>query len=377
MSQRALSHGLASLSGPLRRISSTGSLTPMTTRTGFLLTLTVAFFVGVPRGKAAEADRVVIKATDENIEFFAGKQLVTRYHKESSVAKPYFWPLNVAAGDKLIPVTRAWPMEKGLPGESNDHVHQKSAWFCHGDVIPEGLELKSTEKVKGVAGVDFWSETPGHGVIACTGVDEPKFDGNHGQVKTRNEWRTAEGTRLLDETRIIHFYNLGNVWLFVVETDLNASVCPITFGDTKEGSIGIRINDAITEEKVVDKKKVKGEGKIENAEGKIGEKDCWGFPSAWCDYSGPIDGQTVGLALFTDPSNPLVSCWHSRGYGLMAANPFGRDKAGFPAMKGKTDLVRLAKGEHLKMRFGLLLHTGDAREGKVGEYYERFVKLKG
>ena len=46
-------------------------------------------------------------------------------------------------------------------------------------------------------------------------------------------------------------------------------------------------------------------------------------------------------------------------------------------MKGKTDLVKMAKGEHLKMRFGLLLHTGDAQEGKVGEYYERFVKLKG
>ena len=350
----------------------------MSTRRLFLLTLTTAALLGgVPRGPAAEPDSVVIKAADDKIEFFAGKQLVTRYHKDPGVAKPYFWPLNVAAGDKLIPVTRAWPMEKGLPGESTDHVHQKSAWFCHGDVIPEGIELKPTEKVKGVDGVDFWSEGPGHGVIVCTGVDEPKVDGNHGRVTTRNEWRTAEGTRLLDETRTIHFYNLGSARLFVVETDLYAGVCPITFGDTKEGSFGLRISDAITEEKTVDKKKVKGDGKIENAEGKVSEQDCWGFPSAWCDYSGPIEGQTIGLAIFTDPANPFASCWHSRGYGLMAANPFGRGKSGFPAMKGKTDLVKLAKGEHLKMRFGILLHTGDAQEGKVGEYYERFVKLKG
>jgi hypothetical protein len=349
----------------------------MKPRTLFLLLLTAALPGGVSRCGAAEPDGVVIKTADDKIEFFVGKQLISRYHKDSSVAKPYFWPLNVVAGDKLIPVTRAWPMEKGLPGESTDHVHQKSAWFCHGDVIPEGVPLKETEKVKGVEGVDFWSEAAGHGVIACIGVEEPKRDGSHCQVTTRNEWRTAEGTRLLEETRIIHFYNLGGARLFVVETDLNASVCPITFGDTKEGSFGIRISDAITEEKVVDKKKVKGDGKIENAEGAVGEKACWGYPSGWCDYSGPTDGQTVGLAIFTDPSNPVASCWHSRGYGLMAANPFGREKSGFPGMKGKTDLFKLAKGEHLKMRFGLLLHTGDAKEGKVAEYYERFVKLKG
>src|SRR5262249_58241 len=98
--------------------------------------------------------------------------------------------------------------------------------------------------------------------------------------------------------------------------------------------------------------------------------------SAWCDYSGTIDGKKVGIAILADPANSYPSCWHARGYGLMAANPFGRDKSGFPDMKGKTDLVKLAKGEHLKWRFGILIHSGDAKEGKVREYYDRFVKLK-
>ena len=144
---------------------------------------------------------------------------------------------------------------------------------------------------------------------------------------------------------MIHLYDLGDARLFVFDIDLHASVAPITFGDTKEGSFGIRINDAIREEKG-------GKGKIENAEGKVGEKACWGQLSAWCDYSGPLDGKVVGLAILSDPTNPVPACWHSRGYGLMAANPFGRAKSGFPAMKGKTDLVKLAKGEHLKLRYG-------------------------
>src|SRR5262249_1849132 len=118
-----------------------------------------------------------------------------------------------------------------------------------------------------------------------------------------------------------------------------------------------------------------GKGKLENADGKVNEKNIWGQKSPWCDYSGTLDGKVVGLAILDDPANNPTCCWHSRGYGLMAANPFGRDKS-FPAMKGKTDLVKLAKGEHLKLRYGVLIHPGDAKDGKVADYYQRFVKLK-
>jgi hypothetical protein len=61
----------------------------------------------------------------------------------------------------------------------------------------------------------------------------------------------------------------------------------------------------------------------------------------------------------------------------MAANPFGRARSGFPAMKGKTDLVRLAKGETLQLRYGLLMHEGDAETGRVAEQFRRFVELRG
>jgi hypothetical protein len=327
----------------------------------------------LPAGDRAEVNVIVDNGV---IDFLAGKDLVTRYHVGPEVAKPYFWPVRGPGG---VAMTRAWPMEKGQPGESTDHVHQKSVWFCHGDVIPEGVEFNRL--IKGVEGVDFWSEAKGHGTIVCTKVGSPKRDKNHGWVITRNEWRTAEGTKILGESRTIHLYNFGDTKLLVLDIDLTAEV-PVTFGDTKEGSFGIRINDAITEEKRVNKKLVKGEGKLENADGKVGERNkegfvCWGVLSKWCDYSGPIGGRTVGLAILDDPTNPYPACWHSRGYGLMAANPFGRARSGFPAMKGKTELVKLEKGKSLHLRYGLLIHPGDAKEGKVAEYYDRFVKLKG
>ena len=338
--------------------------------------LSLCFLAGValpaaeekkPAPKGAEIQILVDK---DAIEFCDGDHVTGRYHTAPTLAKPYFWPLNSPSG---TPITRAWPMEKDAPGEKTDHPHQKSAWFCHGDVIPEGIELK--QKVKGVEGVDFWAETPGHGRIVCTNVGVPEVKGKHGKVATKNEWLTADGVKILDETRVIHFHDLGKAQLLVLDIDLFASVCPITFGDTKEGSLGVRVRETLTE--------AAGKGVLTNADGHVGEgkagnkdmKGCWGVLSAWCDDSGPADDKTVGIALFADPNNAQPSCWHSRAYGLMAANPFGREKSGFPAQKGKKDLVKLAKGEHLKLRYGILLHDGDVSTGKVARMYEEFVKL--
>src|SRR5262245_19359839 len=212
---------------------------------------------------AAPPAPVKLNVTESAFDFTVGDELVARYHKGSDVAKPYFWPLNAPGG---FPVTRGWPMETGLPKETKDHVHQKSAWFCHGDVIPEGIELK--QKVKGVKGIDFWSETANHGKIGCVSVGEPTAERSTAWVTTKNEWRTADGIKILDEDRKIMVNDLGDARLVVLDIDLHASVCPITFGDTKEGSMGVRVNDEI--------KATGGNGSYVNADGKRNEREVWG-----------------------------------------------------------------------------------------------------
>ena len=317
---------------------------------------------------ATRADGVSVSVTRhaDRIDFQVGNELVTSYRIGADVPKPYFYPLRAPGG---TPVSRAWPIEKGLPGEvTDDHVHQKSAWWCHGDVIAEGLALK--HKVRTADGIDFWSEPTGHGVIACVGVDKADPSG----VVTRNEWRTADGQKVLDEVRTISFLPWGSGYLLAVRSELMASAYPITFGDTKEGSFGIRVNDQL---RVGDRKGRNPKSVIRNAEGKTTEKNCWGDQSAWCDYSGEVNGKMVGVAVFADPANKYPTCWHVRDYGLLAANPFGRTKSGFPAMKGRTDLVKMAKGERLTFRYGIFAHTGAGEESaaKVAEAFERFKAL--
>jgi hypothetical protein len=266
-------------------------------------------------------------------------------------------------------ITRDWPMGPPRSGLlTEDHPHQKSAWFTYGDIIPEGVEIKHLRK--DVEGIDFWAEGPGCGKIVCISTSNYHNDANECGLATVNEWRTPESVKIMDESRTIRFVNYEKSRLFIVDTDLRATV-PITFGDTKEGAFGVRVAHSLREDR--------GKGHITNAEGKVGEKQCWGHTSAWCDYSGPVDGETVGIALFAGPNNPLPSCWHSRAYGLMAANPFGRAKSGFPDMKDKKDKkdrFHLDRGEHLKLRYGIFVHMGDVKQGMVAEAYELFKKIK-
>jgi hypothetical protein len=336
----------------------------------------VCFCLAAGGAKARDAEPAAdirIQPSKTHIDFLDGKSLVARYVVDPKAAKPYFWPLNALPG---LAVTRGWPMDEGK-GEAKDHPHQKSAWFCHGDVIPD-IEYK--KHIRGVEGVDFWSEAKGHGRIVCVKVGKPAAGKNLAWIATANEWRTAEGRKILDEKRTIHFYRFGpGKNLLVLDIDLRADTCGITFGDTKEGSMGVRVRESLR----VDR----GKGKLTNAEGRSGEgakgnkakEGCWGLVSAWCDYSGPVDeaGTVAGIAVFADPGNPIDTAWHARNYGLLAANPFGREKhAKFPGRKGNSELVKLKKGGRLKLRYGLFLHAKDAKGADVAGAFARFAKLR-
>lgn len=341
------------------------------------LVLSAAFFAPPPSpgGLTAEVGK-------EAVAFKDGDKVVTRYvfagtvQQERStdrmpLSKPFFYPLVAPNG---LAVTRPWPMERGTKGETVDHFHQKSAWFCHGDVVPEGIELKNNASERGASGVDFWAETPPTAAARKGRIVHSAFVGTPGtELVETNDWIAPDGTKILDETRKLTVAKAAAGYLIVWDIELKASVCPITFGDTKEGSMGVRIRDDFT-------LKTGSTGVITSSDGqefKKGAKDplaIWGKPADWNDYSGTADGKTAGIAIFDHPQNKYRALWHTRDYGLMAANPFGRNRSGFPSQKGKTDVAKLAKGESLKLKYALYVHDGDARAGKVAEAYAAYAK---
>jgi len=337
-----------------------------------------------PAAPAGESGGLTATLGPDALAIKDGEKVVTNYvfggtvQKERGtdrkpLAKPYFYPLVAPNG---LAVTRPWPMERGAKGETVDHFHQKSAWFCHGDVIPEGIEVKTKSAEKGSPGVDFWSEfltpdgKPRHGRIV-----HKQWDGLGTDFVERDEWVSPDGDKIMDEVRKVSISKAAQGYLIRLETELKAAVCPITFGDTKEGSMGIRIRDDFALNS-----KTGESGVITSSDGqsfKHGAKDnlpIWGRPADWHDYSGTADGKTAGVAIFDHPKNKYRAAWHTRVYGLMAANPFGREKSGYPGLKGNNDLVKLAKGESLKLTYALYVHSGDAKAGRVAEAYKEFAK---
>ena len=120
---------------------------------------------------------------------------------------------------------------------------------------------------------------------------------------------------ILTESRVMTFYSDPKLRYFDVDITLTA-LTSVTFGDGKDGAFGIRLRPVLQEDK--------GVSHITNAEGLVGEKQLWGKPSPWCDYSGEINGEKVGVAILDHPDNPRHPVrWHARAYGLFAANPWG------------------------------------------------------
>jgi len=114
-------------------------------------------------------------------------------------------------------------------------------------------------------------------------------------------------------------------------------------------------------------------GHIVNSTG-LRDGAAWGKRAAWCDYYGPVEGKTVGVAIFDHPQNPQhPTWWHVRDYGLFAANPFGRHDFERLPDKEAGNLV-IPAGKSVTFRYRFYLHEGNEQQAKVAEHYAEYVK---
>ncbi len=274
-----------------------------------------------------------------------GKLFTEYFFKD--VPRPYYYPL---IGPDGLAMTRNWPM-KDTPGEEHDHPHHRSLWFGHGDIN----------------GIDFWAEKSGCGKTIHKGFEKIASGRNAGVIKSRNDWVGPDGKVVCTDERTFRVYRRGDIFDF--EITLHASNGDVTFGDTKEGSMAIRLAESM---------KLKGHSGVAHIVQSSGARDeaTWGKRADWCDYSGPVDGKTVGIAIFDHPKNPRhPTWWHVRDYGLFAANPFGQHD--FESLSNKTaGNFKVPAGQSITFRYRLYLHEGDEKQGDVAQRYKDYVKGK-
>ena len=301
-------------------------------------------------GDSSSGKGVQIRKLDDRLRVEVNGALFTEYFFKD-VPRPYCYPL---IGPGNLPMTRNWPM-KTVPDEEQDHPHHRSLWFSHG----------------AVNGQDFWAEGANRGKIVHERFDEVKSGKEFGVIQSRNNWVESDGKVICRDERTLRIHAPKNAaeQLFDFEITIHASSGDLVLGDTKEGTMAVRLAETMR----LKHKSKPGEGHIVNSEG-IRDDDTWGKKAAWCDYYGPVNGKLIGIAIFDHPQNPRhPTWWHVRDYGLFAANPFG--KHDFEKLSDKAaGNLNVPSGKSVTFRYRFYLHEGDEKQAKVAEKYGDYAR---
>ncbi len=304
-----------------------------------------------PKATCAEIVVSIVQGDGKATVLMNGK-LFTEYVYEGHV-KPILYPI---VGPHGVKMTRHHPMVQGVDNEANDHPHHESLWFTH----------------DGVNGANFWSAHTSKAKQGRTArAVQTDMEIGESELRTENEWRDADDNIVCTDSRVLRFGTWTGARYIDYRISIHATRGDVTFADTKEGTMAIRTHPLLR----ISSDKKHGNhtvaGHAINSEGHT-DGELWGKRAKWVDYWAPVEGKTVGIAIFDHPQNPRhPTWWHARNYGLVAANPFGvHDFEKKP--EGTGDML-IQDGSSVTFRYRFVFHEGDAETAKINDHYAIFA----
>ena len=307
------------------------------------------------------AAKVDLKQGANQVEVVIDGRPFTTYYYGSDVAKAYLMPLRTASG---IVISRPFPVgndaSKGDPKASSFEPHQRPLYFAHGDI--DGLNFWAEAAFQKYYG-EHSSQPYGH--MAKASLKEAKKGTDTGTVQASFSLEDPNGRSIGDEDQKFVFRGDTQTRVIDCEFILKASHGPIAIGDTKEGTFGIRLGKELSAP----------QGRMINSQGGHGEPAIWGKSADWVNYFGTISGHPVGIVVFDHPASfHHPTTWHARGYGLLAANPFGqREFTKDPQKDGSWTII---EGSSLNFRYRVLIYDGVMNAEQIGEAYKRYASEK-
>lgn len=267
-----------------------------------------------------------------------GKPFASYIWQDGTILRPYLAQVHAPNGKQ---VTRHHPPVAGKDASDHAAMHP-GIWLAFGDL----------------AGADFWRNKAR--VEHVEFVEKPKTTRDGGRFAVKNRYRAGAKT-VCEEVCRISIRVRPNSYLIDWTSEFTGTE-DFAFGDQEEMGLGVRMATPLT---------VKNGGEMRNSNGSKNEKQIWGKQADWCDYRGTIEGQPVGITLMTDRKNFRRSWFHARDYGLLVANPFGQNAF----TKGEKSKVVVRKGQKLRLRFAILVYSGQVDVGAV--YKEWLQALPG
>lgn len=249
--------------------------------------------------------------------------LATYVYRDPQIPRPYFKDIHAPGA---VRITRHHPPREGVDATDHAHFHP-GLWLAFGDLS----DADSWRNKARVEHIGF--------------IQAPRISGNRGSFSVRNRYMKKDRIvceEICEYTFLIRPAGYLLLWHSTFQSDQS----DFWFGDQEEMGLGVRVATPIMV------KSRKG-GRILDSEGRKNEKEIWGKQAQWCDYSGLLNESFAGITIMPDPGNFRPCWWHTRDYGFMAANPFGR--AAFRA--GPTSKISIEKGESFRLSYGILVHS--------------------
>jgi len=279
-----------------------------------------------------------------------GKPFATYHYRDQKTPRPFFANLFGSSGVK---VSRNHPPG---PDDLQDHdTYHPGIWLAFGDL----------------SGADSWRlKAP---VEHVRFVEEPREHHGALQFVVANRYlKEDRATEVCRETCRYRLFELPHGVLIDWDSSFQSKDSKIVFGDQEELGLGVRLATPINV------KSNKG-GRILNSNGEINEKGLdgkpgvWGKQADWCDYSGTVGNEFVGMMLMPHPNNHRRSWAHARDYGFVALNPFGIN-AFTKAPKNETVVPA---GTPFRLRYGVLVHWhGQSSDFDPASEYQKCLALQ-
>jgi hypothetical protein len=284
------------------------------------------------------------------------QQVAVYYQEDGETIRPFFAHLRAPGAPQ---VSRNHPPVVGK--DRSDHgTYHPGLWMSFGDI----------------SGSDYWRLAAPTQHVSY--LDEPQGGAGKGTFAVHNHYLDQKDPSKVVCEEDCQFTILVRPvgYLLLWDSKFYGSQ-EFYFGDQEEMGIGFRVATPIRVETESAGAVPAGNGSMVDSEGRKNGDEIWGNPSDWCDYSGNLDSQRVGITLFCHPDNFRPSWFHARNYGLLEANPFGRDAFG----KGEKSKVPVLPGEEFRLRYGILVHASaeDENDGKMdlAAAYADYLKAAG
>lgn len=287
-------------------------------------------------GSHVRAAEVRFEPMEDRIRILVDDQLFAVYvFRDPKIPRPYFCDVHVPGGPQ---VTRHHPPRPGFDATDHDTFHP-GIWLAFGDI----------------EGADFWRNKA---AIETRILRAPQGGQDKGSFTVENKY--LQNDRVICTEECTYDVQVLPQGILLWSTSVFRGEDDFGFGDQEEMGLGIRVATPIA---------VKNGGTMLSSDGAQNEDAIWGTQSAWCDYSGEIDGLPVGILVMPDPGNFRRCWWHARDYGFLAANPFGRQAF----TKGEKSRVVVEKGKELRLGYGVLIHSGSPFDPEAA--YREFLQL--